>query len=292
MKKVSPKPQLQDESSHNWPQINEEAHLEFFDIGVNLGDPQMFKDDEERSMIIKRAKHHNVSNMILTTSDFRGLETNISLCESNKLYTTIGCHPCSCMEIENNSIFQNSDSYFNALRAKYEENKKFIVAVGECGLDYHPEREKFCGREIQKKYFEMQLELAKELELPMFLHCRGDEAYGDLIAIFSKVFPNYILHAPQAVVHSFSSSRSHLKQLLDFGFSIGINGLSFKTQETIDAIKEIPLERLLADSDSPYCQIRKSFEGFKHIKTVYPKSKSRTDPVKLYKGYNEPSNIM
>lgn len=119
------------------------------------------------------------------------------------------------------------------------------VAVGEIGLDYHwPEPEK----EIQKKWFIRQLELAREVKLPVVIHSR--EAAKDTVDIMRDLRAEEI----GGIVHCFSYSRETAAVFLDMGFYFGIGGvITFKNAKKLkEAVEYIPLDRIVVETDSPY----------------------------------------
>lgn len=158
-----------------------------------------------------------------------------------KMYAAVGIHPedtvsadCLNNDIEALSMLA-SDS---AVRRK---NK--AVAIGEIGLDYHFEG---FDRELQKMYFEAQLELAEHLDLPVIIHDR--EAHGDCFEIL-------IRHKHvRGVLHSFSGSAEMAQELVKRGWYISFSGvLTFKNaRKTVEAAEAVPLDRILLETDCPY----------------------------------------
>jgi TatD DNase family protein len=124
---------------------------------------------------------------------------------------------------------------------------KKVIAIGEIGLDYYY-KPKTAGKlqqfkEKQKQIFIQQLDLAKELDLPVILHCRM--AHDDVIAILKQEKIN------RGVIHCFTGTMEQAKQYVELGFHLGINGIIFKFD--IDKIiQEIPLEKLVVETDCPY----------------------------------------
>eukprot|EP01017_Pseudomicrothorax_dubius_P050624 TRINITY_DN961_c0_g1_i1.p1 TRINITY_DN961_c0_g1~~TRINITY_DN961_c0_g1_i1.p1 ORF type:complete len:155 (-),score=33.99 TRINITY_DN961_c0_g1_i1:83-547(-) len=95
------------------------------------------------------------------------------------------------------------------------------------------------------------------------------------------------------VVHSFTGTLEELHKIVGLDLYIGLNGCSFKTKENIAVLKEVPLERLMIETDSPYCEIRNSHEGAKYVKTKFEaKAKEKQTKGYLVKGRNEPCNII
>lgn len=119
---------------------------------------------------------------------------------------------------------------------------KKCVAVGEIGLDYHWMNS---TKEKQKEFFEKQIELAKELDIPVIVHDR--EAHGDTLDILKRT-------KPKGVLHCFSGSKEMAKEIIKLGMYIGLNGVAtFKNaRKSLEVVKEIPIERLVLETDCPY----------------------------------------
>ncbi|GAI56586.1 unnamed protein product, partial [marine sediment metagenome] len=137
---------------------------------------------------------------------------------------------------------------------RYLAKSEKVVAIGEIGLDYYykpkTKRKLEIFKQKQKETLAAQLNLAKELELPVIFHCRM--AHQDLIELLSNQ-PE--LRPRKAVAHGFVGNLEELQKYLDFGFYIGFNGIIFKSIEGIDFeenIKKTPLERILIETDCPY----------------------------------------
>lgn len=148
------------------------------------------------------------------------------------IYAACGVHPHDC----------------GAAEADWEEtlrkllSHKKCVAVGEIGLDYHYD---FSPRETQKRFFERQLQLAKELDLPVIIHDR--EAHADTWELLQK-------YAPKGVVHCFSGSVEMAKDIVRLGMYIGLGGaVTFKNaRKPVEVAKYVPEDRLLLETDCPY----------------------------------------
>lgn len=119
------------------------------------------------------------------------------------------------------------------------------VAFGEIGLDY--DRLFLSGKEQQLKYFEAQLDLAIEIQLPLFLHSRAaSEDFERLLAPRLEKLPK------KGLVHSFTGTPEEMQRLVDLGLDIGVNGCSMKTEENLEVVKAIPLDRLQIETDGPW----------------------------------------
>ena len=262
--------------------------LRFIDIGVNLTDP-MYKGmyngkryhEEDLAEVLSRAKENGVHKSIITVGHLQDLNPALELCKSTPdLFCTVGCHPTRCNEFQ-----ENPDAYYKQLLDVATNNKDKVVAIGECGLDY--DREHFCSRETQKVFFERQFELAIETKLPMFFHMRN--ASKD----FLDILKNYRDKIVGGVAHCFTGSIEEAKALTDMGLYVGITGCSLKTMGNIEAVKTIPAEFLMIETDAPWCEIKNSHAGYKFIKTQFPtKKKERWEKGYCVKSRNEPCHLI
>lgn len=161
----------------------------------------------------------------------------------------MGCHPTRCNEFVN-----DPDKYYADLCEAIEKYRSKIVAIGECGLDY--DRLHFCAADVQRIYFEKQLDLVEKYRLPLFLHCRN--SFDDFYEIVQRNLPRII---NGGVVHSFDGTIEQALKLIELGFYIGINGCSLKTEEQLKVVAAIPNDRILVETDCPWCAIRPSHAG-------------------------------
>jgi TatD DNase family protein len=129
-----------------------------------------------------------------------------------------------------------------------------VVAVGETGLDY--DRLQFCDAPTQQRFFETQIRLAEEFQLPMFLHNRASTLD------FCRILAPLRASIPGGVVHSFDGSLEELHQLLDLNCFIGLNGCSLKTSDNLKVAAQVPIERLMMETDAPWCDIRPTHASY------------------------------
>lgn len=153
--------------------------------------------------------------------------------------------------------------------------KNKVAAVGECGLDY--DRLHFSSADTQKAAFEAQLRLAARVQLPLFLHSRA--AHKDFVSAIRPHLPllETAVGGPVGVVHSFDGSVEEMDELLGLGLYIGLNGCSLKTEENLQVARAVPLDRLMLETDAPWCELRPSHASA----TVLDPFRAKFAPAKL-----------
>ena len=210
--------------------------MEFFDNHAHLDDK---KFNEDRDELIKKIYDEGIAKVI---SAGYSLESSIDAVNLAKkydfIYATCGISP--------NDIPQTEEELWKMLdeiRKLVKENNK-IVAIGEIGLDYYWNKE---NKELQKKAFIKQIELANELELPIVIHTR--EASIDTIEILKQNPVN-----KKGVFHCCPLNQELVRQGLDLDFYISLAGpVTFKNSKNADeVIKLIPNDKILIETDSPY----------------------------------------
>lgn len=262
---------------------------QFVDIAANLTDAMYSgiyngskKHESDLTNVLKRAWAGGLDKIIVTGGDLKGSIEAVRISQSDDhLYCTVGCHPTRCSEFDEN----NPSSYLQSLEDVVSKNKDKVVAIGECGLDY--DRIQFCPKETQKKYFELQLKLVEKSKLPLFLHCRN--AHADLIEILTRHKDSLY----GGVVHSFDGTLEEAKEVLNLGYYIGINGCSLKTAENLEVVKQLPKDRLLLETDCPYCEVRPSHASSRYVETTFTSvKKEKWNTENMIKGRNEPVTIV
>lgn len=192
--------------------------------------------DNDREELFQTMCSEGVGIITNIGADIESTKRAIKLSESyDFIYAVAGVHPSEVYSLEEEDI--------DFLRRATKSPK--VVAIGEIGLDYHYED---TVREIQKKWFVCQLELAKETKLPVVIHSR--DAAQDTLDIMKAE------HAEESggVIHCFSYGWDMAKIYLDMGFYLGIGGVvTFKNAKKLkEIVQKAPMERLVLETDAPY----------------------------------------
>ena len=205
--------------------------LTYIDSHAHYDDEQF---DADRDGLLPKLHESGVRNIINIGCSMERSEFSVELAKKYPfVYAAVGIHP-------EDASGAPSD-YLEKIRSLAEYEK--VVAIGEIGLDYHFEG---YDREMQMRFFEEQLDLAKEMDLPVVIHSR--DAAEDTMNILSK------RGEVSGVMHCFSGSAETAKQVLKLGMNISFTGvLTFKNaRKAIEALKVTPLDRLLLETDCPY----------------------------------------
>ncbi len=228
------------------------------DIGSNLGN-KAFREDLDD--VLRRARAAGVGAIVATGTTVPGSRRAWEIAESApkdapRLYATAGIHPHHGSTYGPDAIV--------ALRELCA--RKEVVAVGECGLDFD---RNFSPPDAQRACFEGQLELAIELQMPVFLHERS--AHADFVAILER----HRSRLTKAVVHCFTGTKEILDRYLAMDLHIGLTGWicdERRGQHLVDIVGRIPKHRLMIETDAPYILPR----------DMKPKPKSgRNEPMYL-----------
>ena len=206
--------------------------LKLFDTHAHLNDEAF---DVDREAVIESLAEYGVARVIDVACDVRTVDKTLALLEKYPfIYGTAGMHP------------HDASAMDNALmdRLKKVLSHKKMLALGEIGLDYHYD---FSPREVQRRWFAEQLELARELDMPVTLHIR--EAFGDCMDIL-KAHKNGL----RGVMHCYSGSVETAYECLDLGLAFSFGGaVTFKNaKKPIEVIEKLPLESILLETDCPY----------------------------------------
>lgn len=207
---------------------------------------------ENVDTVIKEAVSDNVEYLIVSSCNPENWEENINLINKYKnIYLNISLHP----EYGNEEI--DYDLYLEQMKKIIKYNSK-IIAIGEIGLDYHYDN---TNKDRQKDLFIKQIMLAKEYKLPIVVHTR--DATKDTIDILKKF-------NIKGIIHCFSGSLETAREYINMGFYLGIGGVvTFKNSKLKDVIKEIGLDSIVLETDSPYLSPIRGNKNFpKNIKII------------------------
>ena len=206
-----------------------------FDIGANLTNNQ-FKNDVKDVLI--NAKNNGIDGILLTSVDYQSLIENLSLIKTYShimfLKTTFGLHPHNSEKSQD--IFQHIELLSNPE----------IISIGEFGLDYF---RMIAKKETQQEVMHRFMDLAKTTpDKSLFLHER--DAFEDFYSILKE---HHLSN--NSVVHCFGSGKDNMRKYLDLGCYIGFTGWISdhrRNQDVIEAIKYIPEDKILIETDAPY----------------------------------------
>lgn len=229
--------------------------MKLIDIGVNLTNQRLYN---KLGDIIHNAKSAGIIHQIITGTSLKSSQLALQITKSYPGYfsSTAGCHPHDAKD------FKIADE--TLLQHLAEEDG--VVAIGECGLDFN---RNYSPEDIQEKVFARQIEIACKVKLPLFMHQR--DAHRRFVEILSQYQGQYTA----GVIHCFTGDKQQLRDCLDLGLFIGITGWicdERRGKELQDAVKYLPLDRIMVETDAPYLLPR----------NIKPKPKSNT---------NEPANL-
>ena len=221
-----------------------------FDTQAHMDDSAF---DADRTQLLSNLPDRQITLLMNPGCSLESSRNAVKLANTyDYIYAAVGSHPDVADEVNEEAL----EEYRRLVR----ENPK-VKAIGEIGLDYHYED---IPREIQLRAFRMQMELAKELNLPAIVHER--EAHDDGMKVVHE-FPEVT-----GVFHCYSGSAEMARQLVDRGWYIGFTGvLTFKNaRKAIEVASSIPIERIVLETDCPYMS-PDPFRG------------RRNDPGKIYR---------
>jgi len=205
--------------------------MQLFDTGANLSHSAFAADLEQT---LERARQAGVGQIVVTGTTLDETMAAIRIAERFGLYATAGVHPHHARDCGPQTV--------PALRELAQHPR--VVAIGECGLDFN---RNYSPHPDQERWFVAQLELGLELGKPLFLHSR------DAHPRFYEILKHH--QARQAVAHCFTGERDELRAYLELDLYVGVTGWicdERRGRHLLDLVKEVPRERLLLETDSPY----------------------------------------
>lgn len=269
------------------------------------------RHDDDLNGLVDRARQVGCTKLIVTGSSFKTSRDALTIAREypGTVYTTAGIHPCSSSIFDSSHPhsheedgdgehtpacgpdpdkpisddgltvdLEKTETIISDLQRLIEDARatgpqQHLVAFGEFGLDY--DRLHYCARSLQLHSFRSQLSLAVSLspQLPLFLHSRA--AHGDFVACLKAAFGERLEKLENGgVVHSFTGTVEEMRELMELGLYIGLNGCSFKTVENCEVVRAVRLDRLMIETDGPWCEVRPSHEGWKYLVEIDSKEKA------------------
>lgn len=192
--------------------------------------------DTDRDSLLSSMAENGIGTIVNATASRKTVEQSLELAKKYPfIYTTIGVHPSDSAEMDEEEL-----NWLEEMCA-YEK----AVAVGEIGLDYHYDEP---SKDIQKKWFEAQLDLARRVKLPVIIHSR--DAAKDTMDIMNSMKAEEI----GGDIHCFSYSVEVAREYLNMGFFIGVGGvITFKNGRKLrEVVEYAPIEQIILETDSPY----------------------------------------
>lgn len=206
--------------------------MRYFDTHAHLTDERF---DSDRDALVAALPGRGVALTLDVGCDLRDVSATLALAGAHDhIYAALGMHPHEAAHM--------TDRMLEQLREQLTLPK--VAALGEIGLDYHYD---FSPRDVQRKWFLRQLDLAVELDVPVCLHVR--EAFGDCMDIL-KDYRGRL----RGVMHCFSGSVETAFACVDLGLYVALGGaVTFKNaRKLLDVARLLPLDKLLAETDCPY----------------------------------------
>jgi len=237
------------------PLIDSHAHL----------DDRRYSGD--RAAVIEEIQSSGVTNVINIGADMKSSRASVELAEKyDFIYAAVGVHPHDAKSMKAADI--------ETLR-KLSEHKK-VVAIGEIGLDFYYDHS---DRDAQRYWFREQLKLAKEVNLPVIIHDR--DAHAECLEILRE------FNVSHGVMHCYSGSAEMAREVLEMGLHIAFGGvLTFKNaRAAVEALKAVPLDRLLLETDCPYLS-PEPFRGQRNTSAYMPYIARKAAEIKGV-GYDE-----
>ncbi|EAN79137.1 tatD related deoxyribonuclease, putative [Trypanosoma brucei brucei TREU927] len=299
------------------------------DIAVNLTDC-VFRGvdwkgrrvhDDNFDEVMRRAVEHNVGKIIITGTSLPQCVKAIRLCRRypSVLRCTVGVHPAHCAEMtrpmdwkaieaaaeddvsiqvpyysageHSDDSLHHSDERMEKLVELVNENRDVVVAVGEIGLDYA--ELSYCPKEVQREYFIQQFRVLRTLGLPFILHSR--DCGMDFVELIEEEVRSWTSETPfVGVVHSYNGSPEEQERLLAIpGVYFSINGSAFREKERSEQVCSIPRDRLMLETDAPWCDIRQQHYGARFLRTQFPTNRRGKpfDPTLCSERRTEPCHL-
>ena len=241
--------------------IDSHAHINFKEYDAELDDVVQ-RSLDNKTWLINVGSNYESSQKAVEIANKFGLG----------VWAAIGLHPIHLIkDIEEKSEFDGQETVFFTSKEKFAYDKYLelakssdkVVALGETGLDFfrladvkHPLAK---VKEMQINVFRKFIKLAKETDLPLILHCRGEEkdplaAYDTMLEVLKLELGDWRSEGNRGVIHCFGGTLGHALKFIDLGFYIGFTGIvTFKNaKELQEIVRQIPLAKILVETDAPF----------------------------------------
>ena len=210
------------------------------DTHIHIDEEAYAADREE---VIARQREAGVEAMIVPGVNAQSIDGILDICRRHKgfCFPALGFHP--------QDVKEDWQEQWAIIEKAIREHRDELVAIGEIGFDYYWDT---TYKEAQREVLQRQLDLAKELNLPVMIHNR--EATEDTLKILKlQIEVCRFAHPLRGVVHCFNGSKEVAKQILDLGMYLGIGGvLTFKNCKLFETLEVVPLDRIVLETDGPY----------------------------------------
>ncbi|MEA5084063.1 MAG: TatD family hydrolase [Lachnospiraceae bacterium] len=203
----------------------------YFDSHAHYDDARF---NEDRDELITKMHAESVSYILNSGESMRAIKTGLQLAEKYPfIYTAVGIHP--------HNVKTMTDSDLAVLKLYSKKDK--VVAIGEIGLDYYYDNS---PRDLQRQWFKKQLQLAKEVDLPVIIHSR--DAAQECFDIIKESGVN------KGVIHCYSGSAQMALDYISMGYYLGIGGVVTysNAKKTVEVVEAVPIERIVIETDCPY----------------------------------------
>ncbi|XP_072391412.1 deoxyribonuclease TATDN1-like isoform X1 [Diabrotica undecimpunctata] len=266
--------------------IDVSANLTHAQYSGSYGHPPTKIHKADLQQVLERSWEAGLQRIIICVHDLNESRKGLKIAQSDKrLFCTIGCAYANSLHFEENV---EPDLYIEQVKAVIASGKEKIVAIGECGLNscnryYYP-------LDLQLKYFKIQVQMSKIFNLPFILSLSGNDV--------DKLMLNVLSSCPEVrgVIYIFNPTVQVMTRFIEAGFYIGLDTWSFMSEETIKAIKIIPLDKIIFQTNCPNRVILRSFPGYWYISrenldelSITKKEKWRPDFMVTNR--SEPCNI-
>lgn len=208
------------------------TEAKIFDTHAHYDDDQF---DADREVVLNGLLEQGVELVVNVGASLKGCSASVQLANQySHVYAAVGVHP--------DEVGDLNDQTFEEMKALFQNDK--VVAVGEIGLDYYWDNE---SHDVQKEWFVKQLNLARELDLPVIIHSR--EAAEDTFQVMKEHGQGLV-----GVIHCYSYSVEMAKEYVKMGYYLGVGGVvTFNNAKKLkEVVKAIPLEQLVVETDAPY----------------------------------------